>query len=430
MRILLVAKHSIVEPLGLLFLASIIHERGWNVDISLINEAQDSNLAQKVCQNDYDLVGLSIYTGFHKEMFKLSDHLRSRGLKTIIGGPHATYFTQDCLSHSDFVVKGEGLKSIKGILNGSIREGIVFTNELINQIPQPYREPLYKAYPEFAKNPIKNVMSSFGCPYKCSYCYNDSYRELYPGFKLRYRPVKDIIGECKELKRYPLNLIYFEDDCFGLNFQWLEEFVSLYKPLNIPFHCQIRPEMISRERVLMLKEANCHGITLAIETFDEEIRSSLLKRNYSNNEIVSSCNLIKEHGIKLRTEQMLGVPLTTIEDELNLLKLNIQIKPEIAWTSIFSPYLGTHLGDMCRREGLYSGNNDDLDGSFFYQSHLNFTQERLDQTNSLHKVFSTCAQVKDGDKLAEKFIQSPKHDLDSWFSTMRTHLYDNSLYSL
>jgi radical SAM superfamily enzyme YgiQ (UPF0313 family) len=430
MRILLVAKQSIVEPLGLLFLASIIHKNGWEVDISLINEAKDYNLMQKVCQNNYDFIGLSTYTGFHKEMFKLSDHLRSRGLKTIIGGPHATYFSQDCLSHADFVVKGEGLKSIEGILDGSLKEGIIFVNELVNQIPQPYRDPLYKVYPKFANNPIKNVMSSFGCPYKCSYCYNDSYRELYPDFKIRYRPVEDIIDECKKLMKYPLKLIYFEDDCFGLKFDWLEEFVNSYKHINIPFHCQLRPEMISRERILLLKEAHCHGITLAIETFDETIRREILKRNYSNSNILTACNLIKEYGIKLRTEQMLGVPLTTLEDELNLLKLNIQIKPEIAWTSIFSPYLGTYLGDRCKEYGLYSGNNDDLDNSFFSQSHMNFTQERLDQTNSLHRVFSTCAKIENGEKLAEKFIYSPKHDLDSWFSTMRTHLYDNSLYSL
>ena len=431
MKVLLIAKHSIVEPLGIMFLCSVLRDNGHEVEVSLIQDAKDSNLLQKVCQSNYDLIGLSAYTGFHKTIFELSNYFRSRGLKTVIGGSHATFFSSDCLNYADYVVRGEGFKSILSVLDGT-KKGIVFNPQLVpsQDIPIPYREPIYTPYLSFRVNPIKNVITSFGCPYSCSYCYNDSYKKLYPDFKIRQRSVSSTIEECRELKRYPLKLIYFEDDCFGLSLEWLTEFSVDYKNLvNVPFHCQLRPEMVTQDRLELLKAAGCQGITMAIETSNEEVRRDLLNRKTTNNEITNACNLVKKYNIKLRIEQMLGLPNTTLEDELDLLKLNVFLKPDMSWVSIYSPYLGTTLGDYCKAVGLYSGNNNDLSDSFFSNSALNFSSKRLINTNTLHKIFSTCALFKNGQELAKNYLILSDFTLSGWFNATRKHLFDNYLYS-
>lgn len=430
MKILLVAKYSIIEPLGLMFLASVLHREGHEVKIHLF-KGDGLQIIEKALGCDF--VGFSTYTGFHKVVFALSDTIRRSELtKVIIGGPHATFFSEECLKHSDYVVKGEGLESILTAINGA-KEGIIFTNELVpsSELPIPRRTEVYKDYPEFKINPIKNVIASFGCPYTCSYCFNDSYKRLYKKFFLRLRSITSVVEECLEIKKIGAKLLFFEDDCFGYSLKWLEEFADYYNTkIGIPFHCQLRPEMATDNRLKLLKSAGCHGITVAIETFNDDVRKSLLNRGLSLKQIANACELIKEWGFKLRTEQMLGLPHTTYLDELKLLKLNVTLKPDIAWTSIFAPYLGTTLGDYCLKSGWYFGNNDDLKDSFFSDSQLTFSQRRKVKTNMLQRVFSTCACIPEGDKLAESFLLGDEHNFDRWFSVMRTHLYDNCLYSI
>lgn len=430
MKILLVAKYSIIEPLGLMFLSSILHNEGHEVTISLF-KGDGLPIIEKALGCDF--VGFSTYTGFHKVVFALSDTIRHNKLtKVIIGGPHATFFSDECLKHANYVVKGEGLESILIVIN-STNEGIIFSEKLVpsSKIPIPRRTEVYRDYPEFKSNPIKNVITSFGCPYTCSYCFNDSYKKLYKKFFLRQRLISSVIEECLEIKKIGAKLIFFEDDCFGYSLSWLKEFADYYAAeVGISFHCQIRPEMATDERLSLLKRAGCHGITVAIETFDNEVRKNLLNRGLSIKQIVEACEKIKSYDFHLRTEQMLGLPHTTYLDELKLLKLNVALKPDIAWTSIFAPYLGTVLGDYCLKSGWYCGNNDDLKDTFFSDSQLTFTSRRKVKTNMLQKVFSTCAKIPDGDKLAESFLLGEEYSFDRWFSVMRTHLYDNCLYSI
>ncbi len=186
--------------------------------------------------------------------------------------------------------------------------------------------------------------------------------------------------------------------------------------------------MVTPYRLGLLKRAGCQGITMAIETCREDVRKDLLNRKMTNDQIMDSCLMIKNSGLKLRTEQMLGIPNTSFEDEIDLLKMNVDIDPNLAWTSIFVPYLGTALGDYCKEKGLYSGNNDDLKASFFSDSCLKFDEGRLKKTNFLQKIFATCVKFPNGHLLAKNFLDDPSPDFQSWFFKVKEHLFTHSLY--
>ncbi len=427
--ILLVGKYSVIEPLGLMSLISVIRNRGHRVGIYLLKDENDSDLMNIV--HDYEVVGFSIYTGFHKVMLRKAEILK-KDFKVIIGGPHTTHFGEQCKKNAHYVVIGEGFNVINEILEFKVKEGIVFNPNMVseNNLPKPDRETLYKTYPEFADNKIKSIIVSINCPFDCHHCFNSSYKKLYPNLKVRQKSVGQAIEECLEIKQYPLDLIYFQDDCFGFNLDWLKEFSIKYKDkINVPFHCQIRPEMVTPYRLDLLKVAGCQGITMAIETFREDIRRDLLNRKMTNEQIMNSCSMIRDRGFKLRTEQMLGIPETFFEDEINLLKMNVDINPNMAWTSIYAPYLGTVLGDYCKEMGLYSGDNDDLSDNFFHESQLNFDTDRLKKTNLLHKIFATCAKFPNGHLLAKSFLDDPSPDFQSWFFKVKEHLFEYTLYS-
>ena len=426
MRIALIARDTLVEPLGLMYLGSLAKDLGCEVDYyTTLNDGKPS------VDSRYDWVGLSVYTGYHKQMFSIGDLLGKD--RIIIGGPHATFFSRDCSSHAKHVIVGEGFPGLKKVLIGEAREDILLDRNLvkISDIPIPDRSGFYSQHRQYRESAIKSVISSFGCPYACTYCFNDSYRKLYPKFRIRQLPVDRVVSECAEVKKYSTKMIYFQDDCFGVDLNWLKIFADHYSSsIGIPFHCQMRPEMVTETRLKCLKEAGCSGITLALETFSEEVRSTVLNRSTSNAQIYKACELIKKFSLRLRTEQMLGLPQTSLEEELDLLKMNVEIQADMAWTSMYQPYLGTHLGDYCKSGGFYSGDNDDLDGSFFSTIRLNFDSKRQKQTNLLQRIFMTCARFPKGDLLARSVLGEDRFDQDVWFKTVKEHLFNHSLYNM
>jgi anaerobic magnesium-protoporphyrin IX monomethyl ester cyclase len=419
MNILLVSKYSHVEPLGLMALAEVLHEKGHKVDFALIRGSNDDSWI------GYDAIGLSVYTGFHKQMFQMADRLLN-DTRVIIGGPHATFFSDECLNHASAVVVGEGIQSILYALkaNEKIFEPFLVPGE---NYPTPRREELYERYPEFKQSKIKNVFASMGCPFRCSYCFNDAYSKLYKDYKVRYRTVEAVVEECASLKQYDTKFIVFQDDCFAADMGWLVDFAIDYSTkVKIPFHCHLRPEMVTQGRVEMLKRSGCHGVSLGIETFQESIRETVLNRHFSNEQVYNACKLVKDAGLKLRTLQMLGVPHTSLEDEFAILKMNSEINPELARVSTFTPYLGTKLADHCKAQGFYDGNNDDLPENFFGLSMLNFDNDRKKNTFKLEDIFSTCAKFPGGSHLAQKYIENSI----PWADCVKDHLYLECLYRL
>ena len=402
MKILLVQKFSVIEPLGLMVLGKSMIDAGHDIEYFLY---KGKNIDFDFDITKFDLVGFSTYTGNHIEVYECCKYLKSIGIKTAIGGPHSSFFHEECKKYADYSFRGESVVSFPKMDDTRIYP-LVDPNLLI-----PDRDNFYKYSKVHNDSPIKSMMSSFGCPFSCSYCYNSILKDMYKHIKTRLRTVDSIVEEAKNLD---CELIYFQDDFFGYNKEWLIEFKKKWN--RRPYHAQMRIETISEDKIDLLKESGCVSVTVAIEAFSEEYRESVLKRKMNNDSIYKNCRKFLDCGMKLRTEQMLGLPNTTLEDELNLLKLNCEINPTIAWSSIFQPYRGTELGEYCVQEGLYNGNNEDISEAFFKESVLNFPEERKKEIIKLQEIFTMCAHIPHGWEYAEQIIKYNNNNL-------KEHLY-------
>jgi len=244
------------------------------------------------------------------------------------------------------------------------------------------------------QNVIRNVMASHVCPMSCSYCFNKHYKKL--GYNVRLRPVESVIMECARLvKEYPTELIYFQDDIFPIyRADWLQSFCSNYRrEVNVPFHIQIRIEMLSEDNLKMLKSAGLHGVTFAIETANEITRKELLNREISNETIIAGAQLLQRNHIKMRIENMLGIPGETLGSALETLDLNIQCRPDIGWASLYTPYPGTDLGDKCRAEGLIE--MDEFASDFFTQATLKLKdKKRIERCQELFGLVCAVPQLR------------------------------------
>lgn len=378
-RLIFVGKWHVIEPLGILYLLGIAKRLGWEARVVLIDSFDYQPLFREVRDFKPDLVCFSIWTGWHVQTFRACDAVRSLGIKVAIGGPHATYFTDECLAHAEWVVKAEGFRNFRRLLEGQLPYGIHFdTERMAEGFPIPDRELVYQAYPFLARSLIKSIMCTVGCPFHCSYCYAPTYNRLYGGFALNVRPVDDIIREALEIKhRWPAEMIYFQDDIFGYDIPWLREFVHAWKAnIGIPWHCQIRLELTrNTERLELFREGGCTGITLAIESGNAFLRQFVLERPMADDLIVEGTRKIMRLGMTLRTEQILAVPFSDIETDLQTLALNNRINPDMAWVSILGPFGGTVMGTIAQNFGFYTGNNDDFSETFFDRSILRHVKD-------------------------------------------------------
>ena len=117
-RVLLGAKYSVIEPLGLLHLSSIAKEEGWQPKITLVKDNNFKDFDKTLNEFNPQYVGFTVYTGNHRQIFSYCDKLKekNKNIKIIFGGPHATYFPQESLRYADYVVVSEGFNGFREIL--------------------------------------------------------------------------------------------------------------------------------------------------------------------------------------------------------------------------------------------------------------------------------------------------------------------------
>jgi len=420
-KILLVYHYNVVEPVSILFLQNYVDKNGHDAD--LIDWQSISN---DFDFRKYDFVGFSILSGSHNQMFKIADEIKNKNLETkvIIGNAHTIFFANECKKHSDFVIRGFGERLLVDILNEDIaKEGIYSEKTPPKDLLILDREKLY-VDEKRRNNPIKNIITSYCCPYRCNYCYNSIVQEEFPEYRYTTRPVDSVIEECKVLLKYPLKLIFFQDDTFGVNLKWLREFAQAYKrEINIPFHCNTKIDLANDKRINLYKEAGCESVTFSIECASDELRRILLKKPITNQQIYEGVDILRKYGITFRTQQMLGLPKTTIEDDLNLLEMSCKIKPLLASATIFTPMMGTPLTEQCIRDSDYDPKNE-VDGTLFGRSVLNFSEKRKDQITLLHKLFAVLSHIPNGAELGRKLTEKNDFNLHNFYNYAKFHLFD------
>jgi len=107
---------------------------------------------------------------------------------------------------------------------------------------------------------------SRGCPYHCTFCAKDNFRDDY-----RKRPVSTILQELDGLRAHGLEYVYFIDEIFLPNRELLEALV----PRRIKFGIQTRIDLWSPAHLELLGQAGCVSIEAGVESVTVEGRNLL-----------------------------------------------------------------------------------------------------------------------------------------------------------
>lgn len=401
------------EFLGSMYISSMLKQHGHDVRLKIGNRINDFRKIISTYQPNF--VGFSIMSGNHQWALSIARQIkREFGVPNIFGGSHPTFFPEFVKEEGvDIIVRGEGEEAclelmdrfdqrrdfidVKNLLVS--RNGKIYANEVrplredLDYYPFPDRQ-LYSDLRGHIDLSVRNFITSRGCPWHCTFCFNDSMRELYrgKGKYVRIRDVDKVIEEARILRDTAgTKLIYFADDVFGLDKNWLYEFLQRYKrEVGLPFVCLVRADVVcSDERyVQYLVDAGCKSVFFGIESGNERLRNNLLGKSLTNAQIYKAANLLHKAGIKFRTYNILGLPGETLEDALLTIQLNIDIKADYPWCSLFLPFPGTALTRYAVDKGYISKsfNIDQLSKSFFANSNL-INQPHINELQNLQRFF-------------------------------------------
>jgi radical SAM superfamily enzyme YgiQ (UPF0313 family) len=408
MKILFIYKYEFVEPLGILSLSSYLKKEGHNVQFIDLYFCRD--YLSEIKKIKPDVIAYSVTTGKHKFYLNLNNVLKKE-LKffALFGGPHCTFFPEFIkekgvnaicrgegeLAAAEFLKKLEKKEDLRFIQNIDIKiKGKIYKNSLRNKIPNldilPFVDrELTAKYSNYQNAHVRYVLTGRGCPYNCTYCFNHSYNKLYAdkGKILRQRSVDNIIKELILVKKQNNpRRFQFIDDTFILNKKWVLEFCKKYKKeIKLPFICYARINLIDEEIIKALKNAGCITLLFAIESGNEFIRNTILKRNISEAQTLSAAKLCRKYKINLFTQNIVGLPGETIENVWETIKLNIQCQPSYAWASIFQPYPGTELCNYSVKKGYYRGNVRLIGQDYFTKSVMKLKD--INKIERLHHLF-------------------------------------------
>ena len=251
---------------------------------------------------------------------------------------------------------------------------------------------MHEADPDLLQEGVKMFFSSRGCPYHCSYCFNKKYNEIYNGKGkiVRYRSPENFVDEIVMIKKnYPLNFVGIADDTFILKpLDWLRRFKELYtEKVNLPFNCNVRANLVTEEIISVLKNTGLDSVWMGVECGDEKISNKILGRNLKNSQIINAVSILKNFGIKVATQNLVGLPTqNAYKVDLATLDFNIKLKPMYAWSSVLYPYPGTPVSGYAKENGFLEGDVPFLETNKRF-SVFNFSKEEKRKIENLHKLF-------------------------------------------
>jgi radical SAM superfamily enzyme YgiQ (UPF0313 family) len=347
------------EPLGLEYVSASLLRAGHRT-----KACQEKNTMSFVSTWKPDFVAFQVLTGDQDRWGAVARAVKNKypHVKTIFGGPHFLYFSKSKQDFADIIIRGDAEEAVLHAIEGKPWIDFVPIDDLDSRA-HPDRLLLYNdEFPGVRDNVIRNFIACQGCPYKCEYCFNSNtnWQNMVKEKRLRYHSPEWLIEDIERtFHDYGGQLVSFQDDIFGIDLQWLEKFTRLYKRVRIPFFAQLRPRLITEDRVKLLKEAGIHIVSFAIESGNEQTRREFLDREEPNAIIEAGCRLLHKYKIKFRMQNMLGIPVKDpLADALETLRFNMKMKPTLSWCSILQAYPGTAIAKRVVKMGLVKSEED------------------------------------------------------------------------
>jgi len=338
----------------------------------------DDNLSpidyEMLVERGVNLAAISAMTQFAPRAYKIAADFRRRGIKTILGGPHATLCHEEAMKHVDSVVVGEAEEIWEQVLS-DFREG---------QLKPLYRSPGFvsadKILPPdprvlpYRPFGIDSVQATRGCPHNCKFC---CVTTLY-GHQLRRRPIENVLAQVKEIHDRGLNVFFTDDNIIGNRRYAVDLFKGLIelkkrsgKPLLWGGQCTVL--LAYDEELLDLASlSGCRTLYIGFETLSEVALAKAKKLHNSPERYREALEALSKRSIRVSASIMLGLPGEDKASSEAMFRLLLTNDIWLIYYYIFTPLPGTVL----REELMQAGRLSNKDRWELYDTlHVNFVPE-------------------------------------------------------
>jgi len=374
---------------GISYISALLKREGHEAALAVLCRETGDSIDKYVEDFNPDLMCFTaVYTEFPFLARVAARVKRSRpDIFLLVGGPHASLNPEDCLDSAfDAVCRGEGeyptLELVEQLEEGRYPSGIPNlyiknSGKIESNPPRPFNEDLDTLpFPDremwipWVANPGSrpSVLVGRGCPFHCTYCCNHALSKVAGGRYVRVRSPHNIVNELREMKeKNPyLREVYLEVETLGFNQDWALELCgqlrSLNSELDVPIvfgsNLRVTPNAEYDNLFAAFSDSNFRFINIGLESGSERVRRDVLKRRYSNSDIIRTVQTAKRHGLKVGIYNLIGLPGETRRDFRETVRINRICQPDWFLLSVFFPYPGTELYDTCREMGLLERDPD------------------------------------------------------------------------
>ncbi len=376
-----------MPPLGLGFLASALRKEGFEVKI-LDCEVLRLNIEQTIdrilsFQPNYvgiTAVTMSIYSA--AEVARVLK-LRNNKLYIILGGAHLSALPEETMNlfpQFDIGIIGEGEVTLVELLNAlqnnrdlSSINGIVYKDKdkIVKTPPHSLIKnldtllfPAWDLYPDlkkyyrpsafgFKKLPCTSLITSRGCPGRCSFCSQGIWGRCYREHSAEY--VMEMIRAL--YYRYGIRDLAIYDGTFGINRRRLVKLCEMLikEKLNLVWSCNLRVNMAKLPLLHLMKKAGCWGIAYGIESCSQQVLD-FLQKDINLEMIAKALKWTKQAGIISKGYIMVGTPIETIQSIHKTLERILKLDLDLLTVNSFTPFPGTLDYQRADRYGRFNRN--------------------------------------------------------------------------
>jgi B12-binding domain/radical SAM domain protein of rhizo-twelve system len=150
-----------------------------------------------------------------------------------------------------------------------------------------------------AEGPGAEIEASRGCPYHCTFCAKDNFRDDF-----RRRPDETVLTELTNLKQAGVEYVYFINEIFLPNRLLLEAIV----PLRMKFGVQTRIDLWNGAMLDLLGRAGCVSVEAGVESITQDGRALLDKKCRLSTEELAGRLIFAKTRIPFVQANLLAVP--------------------------------------------------------------------------------------------------------------------------
>jgi radical SAM superfamily enzyme YgiQ (UPF0313 family) len=294
---------------------------------------------------DADLIGISCMTFNAPRAYEIADRFRlEKGKPVILGGYHPTFCPEEAAQHADSICIGEAEPNVELMIEDFIggRLQPFYRKELsdLKGLPRPDRSLIRKrAYvtPDV-------LQATRGCPYRCKFCSIAAFHH----YRIRMRPVEEVIDELKTLGRH---IIFMDDNLIAKRDYAMELFAAMIS-LGKLWFSQCGIQIASDEELLRLAvRSGCRGLFIGFESIRQQSLTGWGKGMNQARDYQRLVQRLHEAGIGVYAGFVFGGDNDTPSAFGATLGFLLDAKIDALQATRLTPFPGTPLYDELDRQG-------------------------------------------------------------------------------